>query len=72
MTNLDKLIERSKRNGMASTMLLANNKCRAKGIDTIFTLDEISNVIESCENLVIDSDDYASVSDETMKSMLGE
>lgn len=56
---------------MASAMLLTNDKCREKGIDPIFTLDEIRNVIESCENLVIDNDDYASASDETMNAMLG-
>lgn len=72
MTNLDKLIERSKRNGMASAMLLTNDKCREKGIDPIFTLDEISNVLAASENLIIDNDDYASFSDETMKAMIGE
>lgn len=72
MTNLDKLIERSKRNGMASAMLLTNDKCREKGIDPIFTLDEIRNVIESCESLVINSDDYSEVEEANQRVLSGE
>lgn len=72
MTNLDKLIERSKRNGMASAMLLTNDKCREKGIDPIFTLDEISNIIESCENLVLDNEDYSEVEEANQRVLSGE
>lgn len=72
MTNLDKLIERSKRNGMASAMLLTNDKCREKGIDPIFTLDEISNIIESCENLVLDNEDYSEVEEANQRILSGE
>lgn len=72
MTNLEKLIERSKRNGMASAMLLANNKCRAKGINPIFTLDEISNVIAPSESLDIDRDDYSEAEESNQKVLSGE
>lgn len=57
---------------MASAMLLTNDKCREKGIDPIFTLDEISNIIESCENLVLDNEDYSEVEEANQRVLSGE
>lgn len=68
MDNLESLVERARKNGMVSAMILANKKCREKGIDPVFSIEEMDNAlspsIEDCA--------YASVTDATMNAVFGE
>lgn len=71
MDNLENLVERARKNGMVSAMILANKKCREKGIDPIFSIEEMDNAL-SLENPSIEDCAYASVTDATMNAVFGE
>lgn len=72
MDNLEILVERARKNGMVTAMILANKKCREKGIDPIFSVEEMDNALSHIENPSIEDRAYASVTDATMNAVFGE